>query len=84
MFKLWKSIWAIEKVKKVKKERLEYYLDSTLIIIVLGWNVIWNIARKLYRMKATAMSFYKAFKTFACVKLGVLRDVLYCSVVKVI
>ena len=47
-FKIWKSICDIEKVKKVKKDRLECYIYSKLILIVLGWKIIWRTARRLF------------------------------------
>ncbi|MFT5085110.1 MAG: hypothetical protein ACI9Y1_003167 [Lentisphaeria bacterium] len=41
-------------------------MSATLILIVLGWSIICNGARKLRCMKANEMSFCKAFKTFVC------------------
>ena len=63
MFKIWKSICAIEKVKKVKRERLECYVYSKLIFIVLGWKTVWTIARNMYLIDGKALSFYKAYKS---------------------
>ncbi len=55
VFKIWKSLWKIDKVKKVKKERLECYIYSKLFIIVLSLNMLWithNLMRGLYGVTA--------------------------------
>jgi hypothetical protein len=54
---------------------LECYIFSKLIIIALGWRILWGVAQHLYRIERKAMSFYKAFKTFINVKLVEIRDV---------
>ncbi len=62
-FKVWKSLWKIDKVKKVKKERLECYIWSKLFIIVLSLHILWithNLMRSRY---GCSLSFYKATKT---------------------
>jgi hypothetical protein len=64
VFKTWKSLWKIDKVKKVKKQRLECYIYSKLFIIVLSLNMLWithNLMRGLYGKN---LSFYKAIKTW--------------------
>lgn len=75
VFKIWKSICDIEKVKKVKKSRLECYIYSKLILILLGWKILWKVSQHLYSTEGKAMSFYKAFKTFIHVKMAEARDV---------
>ena len=37
----------IDKVKKVKEERLECYIFSKLILIVSGWRITWQVANWL-------------------------------------
>lgn len=74
-FKIWKSICDIEKVKKVKKHRLECYIYSKLILIVLSWKILWTTARQLFCRERKALSFYKSFKTLLNVKLSEVRDV---------
>jgi len=62
-FKIWKSLWKIDKVKKVKKERLECYIWSKLFVIILSLHILWithNILRIHYGL---SLSFYKASKT---------------------
>jgi hypothetical protein len=62
-FKIWKSICKIDKVKKVKKERLECYILAKLLIIVLCWRIAWFTSRLLKLHYGKDMSFYKSFKT---------------------
>lgn len=63
MFKVWKSIWEIDEVKKVKKPRFECYIISKLLIIVLCWQLVWTTAKALLLLEGKALSFMKAFKT---------------------
>ena len=73
-FKIWKSICDIEKVKKVKKNRLECYVYSKLILILLGWEVVWKTAMNLFASEGKILSMYKSFKTLISVKLNQLRN----------
>lgn len=79
MFKIWKSICDIEKVKKVNKERLECHVYSKLIFIVLGWKMIWMVAKNMYRISKKALSFFKAFKTLFKRKLDEFQNALQSS-----
>ena len=63
IFKVWKSICKIHEVKKVKQHRLECYVYAKLIFIVLGWQILWRIAKVLYHREGKLLSFYKSFKT---------------------
>ena len=62
-FKVWKSICKIDKVKRVKKERLECYIWAKLLIIMLCWRVAWFTGRLLRQYHQENISYYKAFKT---------------------
>ena len=62
-FNIWKSICKIDKVKKVKKNRLECYIWAKLLMIVLCWRVAWFTATLLDRYYGKTLSFFKAFKT---------------------
>ena len=75
IFKIWKSICYIEKVKKVKLARLECYIYSKLILIILGWKILWKISQGLCLAEGKAMSYYKAFKTFISIKIIEVRNV---------
>jgi len=76
IFKIWKSICNIEKVKKVKIHRLQCYIYSKLVLIVLSWQILWRTARKLFINEGKALSFFKASKTLIHRKLGDLREIL--------
>lgn len=76
IFKIWKSICDIEKVKKVKKHRLECYIYSKLILIVLGWQILWCTAKELFVYEEKTLSFFKAAKTLLSRKVYELRDIL--------
>lgn len=62
-FKVWKSIWKIDKVKKVKQERLECYIWAKLFIIITSWHVLWFIGKMLRQLYGRNLSYYKAMKT---------------------
>ena len=80
MFKIWKSLCHIDKVKKVKQERLECYIYAKLICIVLTWRMIWAVAKFIFVKHKKSLSYYKAFKTMLRVKLTELREILFCDV----
>lgn len=63
IFKIWKSVWEIDEVKKVKKPRLECYIYSKLLIIVLCWQLVWTTAKALQWFEGESLSFMKSFKT---------------------
>jgi len=75
IFKIWKSICNIEKVKKVKKERLECYIYSKLILIVLMWQILCKTAKLLFDYEKKAISFFKAANTLLKLKIKDLRDI---------
>ncbi len=77
IFKTWKSICDLEKVKKVKKHRLECYIYSKLIIIVLGWQILWRTACQLFDKEGKALSFLKATKTLLGRKIRELRQIFF-------
>lgn len=62
-FKVWKSLWKIDKVKKVKKERLECYIWSRLFAIVLNLHLLWITHLLMRNHFNQSISFYKASKT---------------------
>jgi hypothetical protein len=62
-FKVWKSLCKIDKVKKVKKDRLECYIWAKLLLIVLCWRVAWFTGMLLRRDHGKNISYFKAFKT---------------------
>ncbi len=75
-FKVWKSLWKIDKVKKVRKERLECYIWAKLFIIVLSLQLLW-ITNGLMRSRyGCSLSFFKATKTLISSLRGKLKQAL--------
>jgi len=79
IFKIWKSIGKIHEVKKVKQPRLECYVYAKLIFIVLGWQLIWRVAKVLYHREGKLLSFYKSFKTLLGKYLDEIKQALLTS-----
>jgi hypothetical protein len=75
MFKIWKSLCNIDKVKKVKRHRLECYIFSRLIFIVFAWQIIWITATLLFSIDKKPLSYFKTYKTLIRNKLDELRDI---------
>lgn len=59
IFKVWKSVGAIHKVKKISKERFEFYLFSKLIFLIKSWHVM----RIIELITQSTISYYKYLKT---------------------
>jgi len=62
IFKTWKSVAEIHKVRKMKIERFESQLLVRLIWIVVNWLIVSKIRTKMYESKKILVSFYKAYK----------------------
>ena len=63
MFKIWKSIGEIDKVKKMKVERFESFLFAKLIWIVLNWHIMKLVFHYYYKKDGMAISPFKLFAT---------------------
>ncbi len=63
MFKIWKSIGEIDKVKKMKVERFETCLLAKLIWIALNWQIMRRIVSYFFNCKNIEISPYKLYKT---------------------
>jgi hypothetical protein len=61
VFKVWKSIASVDKIKKAKRERIECHLYGKLLWVLLGWNIFWKITNHLHD-KTKAVSFNKMMK----------------------
>ncbi len=83
MFKIWKSLCNIDKVKKVKRHRLECYIYSRLIFIVFAWQIIWVTATALFAIDNKPLSYFKTYKTLIRNKLDELRDIFLSGAVNV-
>jgi len=64
VFKIWKSIGEIHKMKDVKIHRFETMLYAKLIWIVLNWSILWQMAGYFWSEKQIYLSPIKTFDTF--------------------
>lgn len=64
IFKSWKSLFAINKVKDVKLQRLECYIYGKLILLMIGWRLFCALNAGLYQVAKVLLSQYKFFKAF--------------------
>jgi len=76
MFKIWKSIGEIDKIKKMKVLRFESYLLAKLIWIAINWQIMWSIIIYFFNERKLEISPYKMFKTFK-LRLLKFRSALY-------
>jgi hypothetical protein len=63
VFKIFKSVAQINKIKKVKRHRFECYLYGKLIWALLGWDVYWKLTSSTYALGKT-ISINKMMKSF--------------------
>ncbi len=63
MFKIWKSIGEIDKVKKMKLERFETFLYAKLIWIVINWHIMRQIVGYYFNEEGIKISPYKLYKS---------------------
>ena len=63
MFKIWKSVGEIDKVKKMKVERFESFLFAKLIWIVLNWHLMRLMVHYYYKKESLGISPFKLFVT---------------------
>lgn len=63
MFKIWKSICCIDKIKKVKLDRFLCHLYGSLISILLSTQIVFDIRNAVYKINKKEISEFKAFKT---------------------
>lgn len=82
IFKIWKSFCAIDKVKKVQRYRLQCYIYSKLILILIGWKIIWRVAI-LMDANGKQLSLLKAFKSLLGPKFEKLRTIFILKKIKI-
>ena len=63
VFKVFKSVAQINKIKKVKRHRFECYLYGKLIWALLGWDVYWKLTSGTFALGKT-ISINKMMKSF--------------------
>jgi hypothetical protein len=61
VFKVWKSVASVHKIKKAKRERIECHLYGKLLWVMLGWNIFWKITNQI-KDRCKALSFNKMMK----------------------
>jgi len=76
IFKIWKSIIQIDQVKKVQRYRLECYIYAKLILIVLGWQLLWPIVSTLLRYEQRSLSLFKAYKTLIMERMAEIQEIV--------
>ncbi len=62
IFKCWKSVLKINNVKKVKLERLECYVLSKMLLVLLTWRITWSFTNTLYDISRVIVSYIKSVK----------------------
>lgn len=63
VFKIWKSIFKVHEIKKMKYHRWLCILYAKLILIAIYWQAIMPIRSYLYKEKGRLLSIDKCFKT---------------------
>jgi len=63
IFKIWKSVFGIHHICKMKYQRWLCLLYFKLLIMIVNWNVIMVQRNYLYRWKGKLLSLNKCFKT---------------------
>ena len=63
VFKVFKSVVGINKIKKVKQHRFECYLYGKLLWALLGWDVYWKVAQSISG-EGKVISINKMMKSF--------------------
>jgi hypothetical protein len=61
VFKTWKSVLNIDKVRKMKADRLKCYLISKLLWVMLSWEVCIVHQHKIWKAHQRLISPYKCF-----------------------
>jgi hypothetical protein len=64
VFKMWKSTWKIDAVKKVNIHRLTCYIYVRLIALVTSWTVIWRLIHSTVQHAGAIPSIDKCSKMF--------------------
>lgn len=63
VFKVWKSIFKIEKIKKMKLERFLSLLYAKLLWILINWEIVMNLKSIFHKEFNKTLSMYKSFQT---------------------
>lgn len=63
IFKVWKSVGEIQKIKKMKIVRFETLLYAKLLWICMNWKILWQLILFTWEDKKILLSPIKVFKT---------------------
>lgn len=61
-FKAWKSFYHLAATKKMQRYRFECYLYSTLLLLMINWEIALNMFSTLWNYTGKPMSLLKFFK----------------------
>lgn len=62
VFKTWKSVYKIHRIKKMKPERVDCHLYGTLLALLISSTIMFQIRSLLYRKKKKETSEYKGME----------------------
>jgi hypothetical protein len=62
-FKAWKSFYHLAAIKKMKRHRYECYLFSTLLLLMINWEIAINFFSIIWNHSGNALSILKFHKT---------------------
>jgi hypothetical protein len=78
MFKTWKSVLNLDKVRQMKVERFKCYMISKLIWIMINWDIVTSTSTSILKKQSKLVSFYKCFALLKAVS-NQLRKVLFAK-----
>lgn len=76
MFKIWKSILKLDVVRRMKAERLQCYLYTKLLWILLCWDITAIAEPKIWSKQKKLISLHKCFALLKS-KASEIKDVLF-------
>ncbi len=79
IFKILKSTLKLDKVKKVKIERIQCHIYGTLIKMLLSSQIVFSLREQIYTNKSKELSEYKAFKIVVSF-LNEMKNALFYSI----
>lgn len=77
VFKTWKSILKIDKIRKMKTNRFKCYLISKLLWAMLSWDICMNLGPVIWKAHRRLISVYKCFSLLK-MQANAIRSMLFC------
>lgn len=78
IFKTWKSVLKIDKVRKMKADRLKCYLISKLLWVMLSWEVCYVHKKAIWENHKRLISPYKCFSLLK-LQASTIKGILFSS-----